>query len=103
VSFARNVLDDELISYNILNSSRGTVREANVRSQTLLDYYKCPEGLGEFELTGELSEEQGYFQFGPGTLCYGRCHEGRPLRHAAGSLFDASQAVETFQGAVKLP
>jgi hypothetical protein len=92
-----------LISHNILNSSRGTIREANVQSQTLLDYYKCPEGFGEFELTGELSEEQGYFQFGPGTLCYGRCHGGRPLEHAAGPLFDASRAVEIFQGVVRLP
>lgn len=103
MSFARNVLDDQLISYNIRNSSRGTVREANVQSQTLLDYYKCPEGLAEFELTGELSEEQGYFQFGPGTLCYGRCRGGQPARHPAGALFDASRAVETDREVARLP
>jgi len=103
VSFARNIVDDQLISYNTLNASRGTAREANVQSQTLLDYYKCPEGLAQFDLMGELSKEQGYFQFGPGTLCYGRCHGGRPVTHAAGSLFDASQAVEISQGVVRLP
>jgi hypothetical protein len=74
-----------------------------VQCQPLLDYYKCPEDLGEFELTGELSGEQGFFQFGPGTVCYGRCQKERPARHPAGSLFDASRAVEIHQGVVRLP
>jgi hypothetical protein len=74
-----------------------------VRGQPLLDYYKCPDDLGEFELTGELSKEQGFFQFGPGMMCYGRCLEGMPARHPAGQLFDASGAVELDQGLVRLP
>jgi hypothetical protein len=74
-----------------------------VQCQPLLDYYKCPEDLGEFELTGELSGEQGFFQFGPGTVCYGRCHEGRPVSHPSGPLFDASRAIEIRQGVVRLP
>ena len=101
--FGNSDLDDQLISYNILNSSRGTGREENVHDQTLLDYYKCPEELGEFELTAELSGEPGYFQFGPGTLCYGRCHGGMPATHPAGPLFEASRAVEIDQGVVRLP
>ena len=95
--------DDQLMSNNILNSSRGAVKEKNVQNQILLDYYKCPEELGEFELTGELSREHGYFQFGPGTLCYGRCHEGVPARNPAGPLFDASRVVEIDHGVVRLP
>ena len=72
-------------------------------SNNILDYYKCSEELGEFELTGELSIERGFFQFGPDVLCYGRCHGGRPLRHPTGPLFDASQAVEVDRGVVRLP
>lgn len=74
-----------------------------MKNQTILDYYKCPEELCEFELKGELSREQGFFQFGPGMLCYGSCYEGRPARHAAGPLFDASRAVEIDHGVVRLP
>jgi len=92
-----------LKSCNVLSSSKGIVREDNVQSQILLDYYKCPEEFGEFELTGELSGERGYFQFGPGTVCYGQCDEGMPARHPAGQLFDASRAVELDERVVRLP
>lgn len=93
----------ELISYNSSNSSIGTIKDQNAQHQALLEYYKCPEELGEFELPGELSGRQGFFQFGSGILCYGRCHGGRPVRHPAGLLFDAGQAVEIDQGVVRLP
>lgn len=79
------------------------MKEQNVQAHTLLDYYKCPEELCEFELKGELSQEEGFFQFGPGVLGYGRCHEGKPVRHPTGSLFDASQAVRMEGGVVRLP
>jgi hypothetical protein len=96
-------LDDQLISRNSLNSTNGTVEARDLQNQTLLDYYKCPEDLGGFELTGELSGEEGFFQFGTGTVCYGRCSEGNPARNPAGPLFDASRAVELDEGVIRLP
>jgi hypothetical protein len=96
-------LDEELICWNSLNSSTSTAKGQNVQSQTLCDYYKCPDDLGEFELTGELSREQGFFQFGSGIVCYGRCHGGRPVKNPSGPLFDSSRAVEIHQGVVRLP
>ena len=88
---------------NTLNSSKARSKERYVRDRTLLEYFKCPEELCEFELKGELSQEQGFFQFGPGILCYGRSSEGRPLRHPADALYDASRSVEIDQGMVRLP
>jgi folate-dependent phosphoribosylglycinamide formyltransferase PurN len=79
------------------------IKEQNAQNQALLDYYKCPEEFGEIEVKGKLSEGEGFFQFGPGTLCYGRCSPGRPASRPAGPLFDVSEAVETDQGTVRLP
>ena len=78
-------------------------KEQNAQNQPLLDYYKCPEEFGEIEVKGELSEGAGFFQFGPGTLCYGRCHPGKPASRPTGPLFDVSEGVEIDQGTVRLP
>src|ERR1019366_5142092 len=79
------------------------IKEQNAQNRPLVDYYKCPEEFGEIEVKGELSEGAGFFQFGPGTICYGRCHTGRPASRPVGPLFDVSEAVETDQGTVRLP
>jgi hypothetical protein len=96
-------LDDQVILYNSSKFSTTTVKKQNGQNQALLDYYKCPEEVGEIELKGELSDEAGFFQFGLGTLCYGRCHTGTPSPHPTGQLFDASGSVETDHGVVRLP
>jgi hypothetical protein len=92
-----------LISPGSLKFSKGTVKDDAVRNQPFLDYYKCPDDLGEFELTGEPSPEEGFFQFGPGTVCYGRCSEGKLARNPGGPLFDASGSAEVDEGLVRLP
>jgi hypothetical protein len=92
-----------LNSSNSLNPTTTTAKQQNAQNQALLDYYKCPEEFGEIKRKGELSEKQGFFQFGPGTLCYGRCHAGRPVSHPAGPLFDVSGAVEIDKGVLCLP
>lgn len=92
-----------MISNNSLNSRATEVKGENAQNQVLVDYYKCPEEFGEIETKGELSEGEGFFQFGPGILCYGRCRPGRPINSPSGQLFDVSRAVEINQGAVRLP
>lgn len=37
--------------------------------QALIDRYRCPESLVKFDLVGSLSNEAGYFQFGPRIVC----------------------------------
>jgi len=43
-------------------------------NQAFLDYYRCPASLANFELESGWSNETrpGYFEFGPGLICYGR-------------------------------
>ncbi len=48
------------------------------------DRYRCPERFLDFGLADRLSRDPGYFQLGPGTICYGR------------SLLDANQSQPSF-------
>lgn len=73
------------------------------QNQALLAYYKCPEEFGEIEPPKELSGEEGFFQFGPGNLCYGRCEGAKVASRASGQLFDVRGAVEIDGGLVRFP
>jgi hypothetical protein len=42
----------------------------------LSDYYRCPEESVRLASPGELPAEPGFFRFGDGALCYGRCRSG---------------------------
>ena len=46
-------------------------------NQALNDHYRCPDGFFDYLLAGPLSADQGYFQFGPNAICYGRSSSGR--------------------------
>lgn len=91
-----------MIAYDIRDRRKIAVNEQHER-KALLDYYKCPEEFIEIGLKGELPGEQGFFQFGPGTLGYGRCHGGLPAKKPVGSLFDAHGAVGIEKEVVRLP
>src|SRR5882724_3672782 len=101
--FCGGVLGDPLISPDSISPSRATREQQSVRNQNLIDYYKCPEEFAEFKVSGELPDQRGFFQFGSGTVCYGRCQQGKPASHPTGPLSDVSQAVESNQGEVRLP
>ena len=50
----------------------------------LKDLYRCPDSFLQFDLTGKLSADSGYFRFGHDAICYGRPAEGyRTLRAEA--------------------
>ena len=87
----------------MISHSPSNSRATKGQNQVLLGYYKCPEEFGELEFSGQLSGEEGYFQFGAGTLCYGRCQAVKVASDPSGPLFDARDAVEIEQGAVSLP
>jgi len=61
--------------------------------EALVDFYRCPEGLINFSLVGQLSPELGYFAFGDGTVCYGPTSWGSPAKVARNGLRDVSQHV----------
>lgn len=73
------------------------------QDRVLLDYYKCPEEFLDLELTGKPSQREGFFHFGPGTTCYGRCNTGRPSNIPVGNLYDSLEGVELDQGVARLP
>jgi hypothetical protein len=72
-------------------------------NQTLLDYYRCPKTFGEFALTGELSQDSGFFQFGPGVICYGQSTRGHRTQHIRHGLYDVHRDVSVEGGTLRLP
>jgi len=69
----------------------------------LLDHYRCPEDFAEFALTGELSKDSGFFQFGPDTICYGQSTLGHRTRLANHDLYDVQGSARLEGGTLRLP
>ena len=42
-------------------------------SDSLVEYYRCPESFAQLSQRGPLSQQNGYFEFGAGTTCFGKC------------------------------
>jgi hypothetical protein len=72
-------------------------------NQAIVDYYRCPENLAAFQLAGRVSEDPGYFCFGPETICYGNSSSGFRRKHVIAPLYDALTDVTTEGGTVRLP
>ena len=75
----------------------------DVMNQTIIDYYRCPANLVDFRLAGKLSQDAGYFRFGPQTICYGSSSSGFRSEQVSDSLYDALADVRTDDGCVRLP
>lgn len=71
-------------------------------SRSLVEYYRCPEDFGHFQVQGELSRESGYFQFGANTV-YGRCAGIEPSASISGELHDALADARIEAGKTLLP
>jgi hypothetical protein len=72
-------------------------------SRALIDRYRCPEPVAEYCLSGELSEDSGYFAFGPSTICYGQSASGFRSTQPTQHLYDAAEDVKTVGSTVWLP
>ena len=72
-------------------------------NQALIDYYRCPENLVNFQLAGKLSEDRGYFCLGPETICYGNSWSGSRSKQVTAQLYDALTDVSADGGTVRLP
>jgi hypothetical protein len=73
--------------------------------QTLLDYYRFPEGvLGGISITADpAAGDTGFFEFGANNICYGHCRSGVSLDPGGSRQFDALKAVRQDQCKVHLP
>src|SRR3989449_2879387 len=72
-------------------------------NQAIVDYYRCPENLADFQLAGRHFVDPGYFCFGPETICYGNSSSGFRSKQVTGPLYDALPDVTTDGGTVRLP
>jgi len=61
----------------------------------LLDHYRCPDSFADFALTGELSDDAGYFRFGQDTICYGQSASGFRANRADAVLYDVLSDITT--------
>ena len=68
----------------------------------LIDHYRCADDAVNFDLSGQLSEDEGYFRFG-GTTCYGQSTSGYRAKGAAALLFDVLKDVATNGSSTVLP
>jgi hypothetical protein len=73
--------------------------------QTLLDYYRIPEeSLSAASITADSgSGEVGFFQFGAGNTCYGRCKTGVVSGIADSAQIDASKSIGRSGSTIQLP
>lgn len=56
--------------------SQAFAKDQSMLAQAVRNHYRCPDGFLDFRLNEGLSPDPGYFQFGPGTTCYGRSLNG---------------------------
>jgi hypothetical protein len=84
-------------------SSELTSESADVLVQSVKDHYRCPENFLNFSLSRELSVDQGFFQFGAKTICYGRSCSEVLQPQAGSSLYDVLGDVRVDDAKVMLP
>jgi len=72
-------------------------------SQAVNDRYRCPESFFNFVLSGQLSSDEGYFQFGPNATCYGRSCRGARGSRAKAPLYDVLRDVQVDDAKLRLP
>ena len=72
-------------------------------NDSLTQYYRCPEHYVRLALRGPLSETDGFFRLGPGTVCYGKCSRHSPADSPSGLLHDALQDTTIDGDTIHLP
>lgn len=72
-------------------------------SNYLTEYFRCPEHYASFVLDGEPSRRSGYFRFGEGAICFGRCSRGVPAESPNDALWDGLLATRAESEVIRLP
>lgn len=66
-------------------------------------HFRCPDSVGDFRLAGTLRNEAGFFRFGEGVDCYGRCAAGVPSPNYRIHLDDVCSEVNIDGTRITLP
>jgi hypothetical protein len=77
--------------------------EESRTNKFISDYFRCPDGSFNFEVAENLSDESGYFKFGPGLTCFGQCSSGKPSHTAKGDLVDVEKDLQIDGSLIRLP
>jgi hypothetical protein len=78
-------------------------KNESVLLKAVRDHYRCPNEFLGFRASGQLSVDPGYFQFGPETICYGRCASEAQQSQPGSALRDVLPHVSTRKTPVVLP
>ena len=71
-------------------------------NSSFLDYYRCPEEFARFGLFRPLGDSAGFFRFGKGITCFGRCGL-RAGNVSADSAPDATPLLDVRGNEIRLP
>jgi hypothetical protein len=78
-------------------------RDESQARDCLVEYYRCPEEYAQLTVRQPLSDRSGYFEFGSGTTCYGRCAGEAPSYSQAEVHRDVLPETIAEGGSVRLP
>ena len=70
---------------------------------SLSRYFRSSRALSSVKADGKLSGKQGFFRFGPETICFGRCSGGVLSRDPGSGLEDLTKYVQTNGDDLILP
>ncbi len=84
------------------SANAGVPVRADPMATALLDYYRCPEDLPEFETVGPASADEGYFAFGD-AIGFGRLQGAQPARYVTGRMPEVAGAIDERRDRVRLP
>lgn len=71
-------------------------------ARVLIERFRCPESFLNLTPKGQLSEDEGFFQFS-GTVCYGRSSAGRRRARIGPALYDVAKDIILHESEVCLP
>src|ERR1700759_5853299 len=73
-----------------------------MKSDPILDTYRCPENVVRFDLDVPLPDSPGYFRFDEDLMCYGR-HSKDRIEATVATLSDAGVHLSGGSGSILLP
>jgi hypothetical protein len=83
--------------------SQAFAKDQGTLAHSVRNYYRCPDEFLDFRLNEGLSADQGFFQFGPGTTCYGRSLTAAHQTQLKYPLSDLLPSVLVDGGQLVLP
>src|ERR1035437_744085 len=83
--------------------AKALAEDRRTLTQLVPDRDLCPEEFLDFRLSGELSADSGFFQFGPETTCYGRSVKSAYQTQLTSHLCDTLRGVSVDGTQLVLP